>query len=194
MCYIFKNMEKKDIYEHLAKIYLDASSQRKNNKKQNHKILKVSLLVTVAFVFGIGIFLSIQMNKKAVLNSEVALVFAPEVLKINFNFDPAKKETYSLALNKLNLARFKALGFSVKKENYQSNISLRIEFSNIYKEKAFIYLKDIPRRWQDCKINLSEFKGINDWSEMTELSFVVEEWNVTQKKGIVYLDNVRLIK
>ena len=187
-------MEKKDIYEHLAKIYLDASSQRKDTKKKNHKVFKVSLLAGVAFVFGIGIFLSVQMNKKEGLNSEVALVFAPEALKINFNFDPAKKESYSLALNKLNLARFRTLGFAVKKEDSNDSISLRIEFSNIYKEKAFIYLKDIPRRWQEYKINLSEFKGINDWSEMTELTFVVEEWNATQKEGIVYLDNVRMIK
>jgi hypothetical protein len=118
----------------------------------------------------------------------------PDAAKINFHFNPAKKEIYSLNLNKLSMVRFKALGFSVKKANYFDRISLRVEFSNVYKEKSEVYFKDIPHKWETYTIKLSDFKSINDWTEMTDLVFSVEEWNAREKKGLVYLDNVRLIK
>ena len=94
----------------------------------------------------------------------------------------------------MDLSRYKALAFSAKKTNYDGDIALRVEFTTRFKEKSEKYLRDIPNRWQEYKINLSDFAGINDWSSMSGLSFVIEEWNVQKKRGIVYIDNVRFIK
>ena len=69
---------------------------------------------------------------------------------------------------------------------------MRVEFNSKYKEKSEIYIKDVPHTWKDFKINLSEFKNISDWSAISDLSFIIEEWNTSGKKGIVYVDNVRL--
>jgi hypothetical protein len=124
----------------------------------------------------------------------VALVLSLEPLKINFNFNPAKKETFSLGLNNLNLGRFRALGFSVKKTNFQDKISLRVEFVSSYREKSEVYFKDIPHKWQDFRVALSKFPNISDWSRMSSLIFTIEEWNTKEKKGIVYVDNVRLLE
>src|SRR3989338_6351517 len=99
-----------------------------------------------------------------------------------------------MGLNRLNLTRYKALGFAVKKANYQDSISLRVEFTNAFKEKSEVYFKDIPHKWHDYIIKLSEFKNVNDWSEMATLSFTVEEWNVKKKIGVVFVDNLRLLK
>jgi hypothetical protein len=130
-------------------------------------------------------------NKHKPLSSEFLLVLQPEIVKINFHFDPAKKEIYSINLNKLDLSRFKTLKFSVRKVNFEDRIFLKIEFTNRFNEKAEIYLQDLSHRWQNYKIALSDFKNITDWSEMSNLSFVIEEWLVKAKKGIVYLDNIR---
>lgn len=186
-------MDKKDIYEHLAKIYLDASSKRKKKTKYS-KFSKNLFWVSIVFIFGAGTILLISPPKNKSFNSEVALIVSSDALKINFNFNPAKKEIYSVNLNKLDLSRFKALGFSVKRARYEDNLSLRVEFVNKFKEKSEVYLKDIPHKWQDYKIDFSEFKNISDWSEMLNLSFVVEEWNTKEKKGVLYIDNVRFIK
>ena len=183
-------MEKKDIYEHLAKIYLDASLKRKSSKV--HARFKKLFFLSTAVVFVLSGLLLIFLPGRKPLQSETQLVFCPDPVKINFNFDPAKKEIYSINLKGLNLARFKALGFSVKKTSPQDTISLRVEFNSIFKEKSQIYFKDIPYDWRDYKISLAQFKDISDWSAMSDLSFIVEEWNVKGKKGIVYLDNVRL--
>jgi len=185
-------MDRKEIYEHLAKIYLDSSSKRKRKPKK-YPLFKILFFISSAVIFGLSIFLFTVLNNKP-LNSELALILQPDAVKINFNFDPAKKEIYSLDLNKSDLTRFKALGFSVKKANYNDNISLRIEFTSAFREKSEIYLKNIAHRWQDYRIGLSDFKNISDWTHMLNLSFIVEEWNVKKKGDIVYIDNVRFLR
>ena len=187
-------MDKKDIYEHLAKIYLDASLKKKKKARKYSKVLKPLIVAGIILFLGLSAFLFTRLNHRLPPGSQLALVLCPDVIKINFHFDPAKKEIYSLALNKLNLSRFKALGFSAKKANYKDNTSLRVEFISPFKEKSEVYLKDISHKWQDYKIPLSDFKNISDWSEISSLSFIVEEWNVQEKKGVVYIDNVRFLR
>lgn len=187
-------MDKKDIYEHLAKIYLDASSKKKKKNKAYPQLFKNLFFISLVFVFGLSSLLLVNSRSKEPANAQVALVLAPEALKINFNFDPAKKEIYNLNLNRLNLNRYKELVFSVKKANFRDTISLRVEFTTAFKERSEIYVKDIPHNWREYAFNLAEFKGISDWSEILSLSFAVEEWNTRENSGVVYIDNVRLIK
>lgn len=186
-------MNKKDIYEHLAKIYLDASLQKKKKNKGFSAFFKNLPLVISVFFFLVAIILFINYQRGKSFRSETALVLLTDSAKINFHFDPARKETYELNLNRLNLARYRFLEFSVKKVNY-NNVSLRVEFTNVYNEKSELYFKDIPNKWHTYKVNLSQFKRVSDWTEMASLTFSVEEWNVRQKKGVVYLDNVRLLR
>lgn len=187
-------MDKKDIYEHLAKIYLDASSTKKKKNKVYSKLSKNIFLISMVCIFGASAVLLANLNRHKINNSEVALVLSDEALKINFNFDPAKKEVLTLNLNRLNLNNYKKLAFSVKKNNIIDTIALRVEFTSAYKEKAEFYLKNIPYRWHDYTVNFSDFKNITDWSEIKDLSFTVEEWNTKENKGVVFIDNVRVLK
>lgn len=187
-------MDKREIYEHLAKIYLDASAKKKKKPRRDSNSFKILALAGGIFTLTLAVVFLQSFSKKSAFNSEISLVLVSDVAKINFHFNPAKKEFYSLELNKLNLSPYKTLGFSVRKSNYTDTISLRVEFINVFKERSEIYVRDIPYKWQDYKLDLASFKGINDWSEMSDLKFAVEEWNAKEKKGVVYLDNVRLIK
>lgn len=186
-------MEKKDIYEHLAKIYLDASTKKKKNSRKSQN-LRNAVLFAVVFLFGTGLALFFSSRKEKTFESELSLVLLHDTAKINFHFDPAKKEIFSLDLKQLDLTRFKALALSLKEANYEDKISLRIEFTNVFKEKSEVYIKDVPNKWKEFVIRFEQFKKITDWSQMTNLLFAVEEWNVRNKKGVVYLDNVRLIR
>jgi len=186
-------MDKKDIYEHLAKIYLDVSSQRKKKSRPKQVFFKKITLISSIFIFTLGAVLFVNFPKRNTFNSELALILTPGPIKINFDFNPAKKEIYSLNLNKLNMSRFKSLAFAVKKANYNDTISLRAEFSSAFNEKSEAYFKHIPHKWQDYKINLSDFRGISDWTDMSSFSVSVEEWNTKEKKGVVYIDNIRLL-
>jgi hypothetical protein len=102
---------------------------------------------------------------------------------------------YSINLNKLDFARVKALGFSLRKANFKDNIILKVVLTNSAREQSVIYINEMPSyRWKDYKINLTEFKDISKWAEMSELSFIVETGLVQKDNGIVYIDNVRLLK
>ena len=188
-------MDKKDIYEHLANIYLDASSKKKKKSKHRVSLLKSSFLVVLSIgVFIFSVFSFTVLKKKHNFKSEVALVVSSDVSKINFNFNPAKKEVYSLNLNRLNLSMFNSLGFSVKKANFKDTMSLRVEFTNKFKEKSEVYLKNIPHKWCDYRIKFSQFKNISNWEDMINIAFAVEEWNTKEKSGVVYIDNIRFLR
>ncbi|MDD5596165.1 MAG: hypothetical protein PHY94_08005 [Candidatus Omnitrophica bacterium] len=186
-------MDKKDIYEHLAKIYLDAS-QKKKKKSKKHPAIKNFLVIVLSFLLGFLVFSFVSLKKNQPAKAQFALLLQHGAAKINFNFDPASKEIYSIDLNNLNVARFKALGFSVKKTNFRDTISLRVEFTNAFREKSEIYVKNIPYKWGDYTIPLSEFKNITDWTDMSSIAFIVEEWNTKESNGVVYIDNVGLLK
>jgi hypothetical protein len=187
-------MDKKDIYEHLAKIYLDTPSVKKKKSKSQSKDHKNFIIIAVAIVLGLSMLISARLYLHKPLEQGIALVLSTEPVKMNYNFDPAKKEIFSLNLNKSNLSRFNALGFSLKKSNYDDIISLRVEFTNVFNEKSEVYVKDIPNKWKYYELKFSDFKGITDWSEMSDVSFIIEEWNTRENKGLVYIDNVRMFK
>ena len=144
-------MDKKDIYEHLAKIYLDASSKTKRKKKSKvHAFLwRNIILASIVAVALFGLALRAIISRNTPDPSQIALVLSHEAVKINFNFDPAKKESYTLDLNRQNLSRFKALGFSIRKVNPKDTLSLRVEFTNSFKERAEAYVRDIPGHWRE---------------------------------------------
>ena len=189
-------MDKKDIYEHLASIYLDASSKTSKKRRKDKGfpgVFRNLFFVSSLVVVLLSVLLALNLKKNKMFNSELSLVLVSEAEKINFNFDPAKKEHYTIKLNNLDAMRYKQLGFAVKKANYADTISLRVEFANTFAEKSELYLKDISHKWHEYKIKLSDFKGIRDWSELASLTFTVEEWNTRENHGVVLIDNVRLL-
>jgi len=190
-------MDKKEIYEHLANIYLDASSKsskKKRKLKAYPKSVKNLIIILVVLISCAGTGIAYYNINNHVQDGQVALFLYQDSAKINFNFDPAKKETFSLNLKKLNLTKYKSLGFAIRKTNPKDVISLRVEFTNRFNEKSEIYVKDISAKWSDQVIDFSRFAKMHDWSQMKNLAFTIEEWNAREKSGIVYLDNIRVLK
>lgn len=195
-------MDKKDIYEHLAKIYLDAPLRRpqvtrppsspRTSKKIIVSIISLSAVTFIALL--IAIMAVAARSRGFARNPLLSNVLLTESVKVNFQFDPTKKALYSFALNGMDLASYKTLEFSVRKSAPADTLSLRVEFANNFSEKAEIYLKDIGYRWHHYNVKLADFKSISDWSKIQSLSFIAEEWNATSKDGAFLVDNVRLSK
>ncbi len=127
-------------------------------------------------------------------NAQIALFLYQDAAKINFNFDPAKRETFAINLKQLNLSKYKTLAFGARKTNPRDIVCLKVEFINRFDEKSEVYIRNVPGKWSEQRIDLSRFAKINDWRQMKNLAFSIEEWNATQKSGIVYLDNIRVLK
>lgn len=190
-------MNKKEIYEHLANIYLDASiksSKKKHGFSAYPKKVQAALLVGLLMLLGTGSFVTYFKFSNPNHPGQIALFLYQDTAKINFNFDPATKELFTLNLKQLDLSKYQTLGFSIRKTNPKDVVSLRVEFTNRFNEKSEIYIKDISHKWTDHKIDLSRFVGMKNWMQMKELAFSIEEWNAREKSGIVYLDNIRVLK
>lgn len=190
-------MNKKEIYEHLANIYLDASSKsskKKSNLKAYPKAIPSLIILGLVTALGLGSAITYFHINNRGSKGQIALFLYQDAAKINFNFDPAKKETFSINLKQLNLSKYKALGFSVRKTNPKDIISLRVEFINRFNEKSEVYVKDISGKWTEERLDFSRFAKMNDWTQMKALAFSIEEWNTREKSGIVYLDNIKVIK
>jgi hypothetical protein len=190
-------VNKKEIYEHLANIYLDASS--KSSKKRSRirafpKSAQGWLLAGFLLILGVSSFGVYSHIKNFNRPGQIALLLYQGPAKINFNFDPAKKEIFSLNLKQLNLSKYKALAFATRKTSSTGTISLRVEFTNRFNEKSEIYVKDISNKWSDHRIDLTRFNRLEYWTQMKELALSIEEWNAREKSGIVYLDNIRVLK
>lgn len=189
-------MDKKDIYEHLANIYLDNYRERKGKAKTNRTFrfnrafIFGSLIITVFLIISVISFQSL----KSVYHKQLALIIQPSAIKMNYNFESTKKEICSFDLKSMDLSRFKAVGFSARKAYPSDVVYLKVELANSFRERSGVYIKDLSNNWHDFRIALSDFKDIRNWYKMSELSFVVEEWNVKSKKGIVYIDNVKVIQ
>ncbi len=190
-------MNKKEIYEHLANIYLDASSKsskKKSKLRSNPKVIQSAIVLGLVIALGLGGAITyFQVNNRNP-KGQIALFLYQDTAKINFNFDPAKKETFSLNLKQSNLSKYKTLGFTLRKTNSKDIISLRVEFINRFNEKSELYLKDISSKWTEQRLDFSRFAKINDWSQMKMLVFSVEEWNTREKSGVIYLDDIRVLK
>ena len=192
---IYCVMDKKDIYEHLAKIYLDNSSVATTKKKQEtFEDYRLFIFIGIAVVVVLGLIFIVPFSRNRAVHTENLIVLAPDPVRLTYNLSPAKKEIYSFDLQKANLSKFSILGFALKKNHYADTISLRVEVTNGFKEKSEIYIREIPTSWKEYRISFSEFKSITDWSEMSSLSFVIEEWNTKESSGEILVDNVRFFK
>lgn len=194
-------MDKKELYEHLARIYLDSSKKHQRKKKKHHYLIETKHLYIgiIVFILVLIPFILIKLSpfyKKQAGFPEyrTALIIQPDAVKMNYNFIAAKKEVYTLPLKGLDLNTYKALAFAVRRARANSSASLRIEVVNALNERAEVYIKDVLLAWKEYKMELSSFKKITDWSKTKELLFIAEEWNTREKNDVIYIENVRFLK
>jgi len=77
----------------------------------------------------------------------------------------------------------------------KSNIgsAIQVQIKNSVLEKDAEYLTDINNKWKKYLINLDKFERISDWSSIDSLTFVIDEWNVDNKKDKIFIDEVKFI-
>ena len=185
----------KDIYEHIAKVYLDTSrSKKKTSRPKLRWVTLPKIGLSIAVIALIVAPLIVIFQDRVLSSGRVALVLNDSVTKINYDFNHIKKETALFSLQGINLNDFKTLTFRARKTHYKEILHLNVEFISNFNEEARIYVKHIPAKWQEYRIALADFEGISNWSNLKEIVFAVEEWNSQTKKGVLYIDNIRFFK
>lgn len=198
-------MRNKEIYERIADTYLGKNNNKKNNSQRKKKkwfiyltVINVLILFTVFFLFRHKMISALDRlapaQQRAAGSASVYILSQRYPIKLTYDLIPpslgVKNFTFSLPL--VDAGRFSFLKLRVRGDaNFGFTTVLKIDLKNQRSEKDSYYLKGILDRWQDFSIGLSEFKNITDWSNIGELSFIFEDWNVSEKTGILYIDNIR---
>ena len=118
-------------------------------------------------------------------------------MKLDYSVE-SKNPAYNgfwMALNNLDASKYDNLAIWVKGDAKTGYTTVfKVELKNAAKQVGRYYITNVTDQWQEIVIPLSEFKGLTDLSNMTELVIVFEDRIASNKKGVIYVDDIRLIK
>ena len=118
-------------------------------------------------------------------------------MRLEYSVD-SKNPAYNgfwMFLQNLDASKYDNVAFQVKGDAKIGYTTVfKVEIKNASKQVGRYYVTNITDQWQDIVIPLKEFKGLNDLSNLTELVIVFEDRIASNKKGVIYLDDIRFIK
>lgn len=187
-------MNRDEIYDHLAKVYLGKknSVQETKKKKINSAWLAMNIFITLLILassfYGLTAFLNRQQ-----LDFKNRIVYSLNNNPIRIAYDlgypypPVK--TFSLDVPSKDISKFHKLNISIRGMEAGYPGVVKLTLSNQKNEKSTYFLQDIGLEWEHLSIPLDKMR-LTDMTNVTELSFVLESWNVQNKKGIVLIDEI----
>lgn len=92
-------------------------------------------------------------------------------------------------LEELDLTEYEYLVFFVKgdeREGYTRRFQVELKTEN---QTSAYLITGVTNKWKKIVIPLDVFEKIDNWKKVTEFTIVFNE-NVTQKKGVMYFDNI----
>ncbi|MFA6321475.1 MAG: carbohydrate binding domain-containing protein [Candidatus Omnitrophota bacterium] len=118
-------------------------------------------------------------------------------MKLEYSVD-SKNPAYNgfwMLLQNLDASKYDNVAFKVKGDAKIGYTTVfKIELKNAAKQVGRYYVTNITDQWQDVVIPLKEFKGVTDYSNLTEFVIVFEDRIASNKKGVIYLDDIRFTK
>lgn len=115
-------------------------------------------------------------------------------LKVVYDVD-SPHEAYNgiwLKLNSADFSSYTKLIFWVKGDIYRGYTKVfKVELKNKMGDVGSYYVSTVCDDWTKVEIPLKGF-NLKDYSNMEELVFVFEDKKVTEKEGILYIDDIYL--
>lgn len=189
-------MTRDDIYDHLAQVYLGKRKESDHKKKRQFNAWLLINIIITAIIFGSAFYgLTAFLTKRSSSlqdNIIFALHHGPIQLEYNFKDSFHPDETFMLSIPQMDASKYKSLQFSIRAKEEGTPGVVKVILRNQKNEVAYYYAKGVGESWREFRVPLKEFRQITDWTNLTDLSFAVESWNVDQQKGLVLIDNVYL--
>lgn len=118
-------------------------------------------------------------------------------MKLDYSVD-SKNPAYDgfwMALNGVDASKYDSLAFWVKGDSKIGYTTVfKVELKNVAKQVGRYYVTNVTDQWQEVVIPLSDFKGLTDLSNMSEFVVVFEDRIASNKKGVIYIDDLKFIK
>jgi len=100
-----------------------------------------------------------------------------------------------MMLPNFDATKYDALNLWVKGDSKAGYTTVfKIELKNASKQVGRYYVSNVGDQWQEISIPLSEFKGLIDRSSLSEFVIVFEDRMASNKKGVLYIDDIRFVK
>ena len=188
-------MTREDIYDHLAQVYLGKRKEADVKKKRQFSAwLIINILITVLIFASAFYGLTAFLARKGINKLEDNIIFSLSQgpMKISYDFVTAfhPDETFSLSIPQMDANRYSDFQFMVRSQDGESPGVVKIVFKNKRNEVSSFYVQGVNDHWKRVKIPLSRFDRITDWSSLSDISFVLESWNVHQKQGSILIDEI----
>jgi len=100
-----------------------------------------------------------------------------------------------MTLPNFDATKYDALNMWVKgdsKAGYTTVIKIELKGAN--KQVGRYYISNVTDEWKEISIPLSEFKGLIDRSSLMEFVLVFEDRMASNKKGVLYIDDIRFVR
>ncbi|MDD5067067.1 MAG: CIA30 family protein [bacterium] len=94
-------------------------------------------------------------------------------------------------LNNADFSPYNNLVFWIKGDQGKGFTStFKVELKNSNNQTGTYYVQGVTEEWQKVVIPFSQFKGISDFTSMKEFTVVFVDSEVTQKEGVLYMDDL----
>ncbi len=97
-----------------------------------------------------------------------------------------------MKLENVNATPYDTLSFYVRGVSKKFTKRLKVELKTPAPHQAEYFVSGITNEWQKIEIPLKRFKGIRDWSVLSEFILVFDDINTTPKKGTLLVDQIML--
>jgi hypothetical protein len=188
---------KKIVSDHLAAAFFEKKVPKKKNQQPLFYITLICCVLLILFliVFGgrLGRTRRIDIGGQHILLEKHD---GPYVLNFNFPDATTKVEALVIDVPDMGLSNYKFLKFSARLVDVDSSQkgTLCVGLTNRRNETSSFYISDINRSWKKIKVPFARFDKIHDWSGVFKLSFTLEEWNQSSKKGKLLVDGLEFSK
>lgn len=72
--------------------------------------------------------------------------------------------------------------------------TFKVELKDAMDQSSSTYVRGITDQWQDISIPLGDFQGMANRKKLKEFVIVIEDRTATAKRGMFYIDEIRLAK
>ncbi len=188
-------MTRDEIYDHLAKVYLgkreNVSPKKAPPKPVNRSLwvinIVITAVITISTVYGFTAFLT----RRAGLKSQVFYALNNEPIRLSYDLNdpyPATK-TFVLSIPNKDVSKYKALNVSLRGMDGAYPGIVKVVVANQKNEQAIYYIQNVGSLWQKASVPFEKL-NLTDWTTITNVSFVLEAWNVDFRRGTLLIDGV----
>jgi hypothetical protein len=188
-------MTRDEIYDHLAKVYLgkreSISPKKGKTRAINRSLLVINIVITavitISTVYGFTAFLT----RRGDLKSQVFYALNNNPIRIAYDLNdpyPATK-IFSITIPNKDVSKYKVLNVSLRGMDGAYPGIVKVVVGNQKNEQAIYYIQNVQSSWQKASIPFEKL-NLTDWTTITDVSFVLEAWNVDFRRGTLLIDGV----